>query len=459
MEEEKKPNQEHDDFFELPEEAQAGGGDSLDLAQFTKRSKMIERICAVILAIVAAATCFFVGWLSHYFSLDKGVRDFLWAKDQTNRHYYEEIDNDKLYDDIMSALESQLDPYSYFYSNEEYARILRESEGQNEGLGIYLIQTAEGLRVYDVIENSPAQAAGMRRGMFILAYGKGSILEPMGAYSKFQTFLSEQSGEFSLRCGYEADGADAKVLRVAKREYLAAYTYYRDSELTCVFRGEEKIALTSIEQEWTALPQDTAYVRLMEFNGNAGQEFRICLEKMKERGKKHLILDLRGNGGGYMSVLCEIASYLLRNATGGQPTVTNVKYKDGSIASYRANANEYFDFFTEESKITVLADDGTASASECLIGAMYDYGTIAFEDIYLSKTAQEAVGCTYGKGIMQSHFTSASGDVMKLTVATVHWPTSDRCIHGVGVTEENGAHAIVAPVIEKGDSFLDQLLA
>jgi hypothetical protein len=274
-----------------------------------------------------------------------------------------------------------------------------------------------------------------------------------GSATDLYYFISDQTGEFGLKCGYEQDGSDAQEYRMTKQSYLASYCLYRDSETSYGFRGDTALSLTETGDPIPSLPSDTAYIQLIEFNGNAATEFEQCLRVMKSRGKNNLILDLRNDGGGYLDIMRSIASHLLKNATGSSPVVATANYpKSGKTTSFYATGNDYYSYFTESSHVYLLANAGTASASECLIGAMVDYGTIAFSDIVLQGEVGSAR--TYGKGIMQSHFPSISGDVMKLTVATVHWPVSGKSIHGVGVTEADGARAIDTPTLEKGDSFL-----
>ncbi|MDE7373288.1 MAG: hypothetical protein K2N18_04415, partial [Clostridia bacterium] len=116
-------------------------------------------------------------------------------------------------------------------------------------------------------------------------------------------------------------------------------------------------------------------------------------------------------------------------------------------------------YYFDDARITVLADEHTASASECLIGVMIDYETIGFSDIYLHKNGKGEAR-TYGKGIMQtSHDDDPSGGALKLTTAEIFWPKSDRSIHGVGVTPNDGANAISSPLLPgANDSFLQEVI-
>ena len=160
---------------------------------------------------------------------------------------------------------------------------------------------------------------------------------------------------------------------------------------------------------------------------------------MKKRGKTKLIFDLRANGGGYMDVLKEIVELLVK--ADGNIIYSYVKEK-GKDTTFTTRS-KYDDFLKN---IVVLADGGTASASECLIGAMLSYGEkeggngFSASDVLVGYNARRGDYSTYGKGIMQTTYMLSSGGALKLTTAKIFWADGKTCIHGVGVTpvsEEN----------------------
>jgi carboxyl-terminal processing protease len=164
------------------------------------------------------------------------------------------------------------------------------------------------------------------------------------------------------------------------------------------------------------------------------------MDKFRADGKKNLVLDLRGNGGGYVKIASSIASYFCKNATGKRPVIAVEDYGEYQ-AKTKADGNYYNDYFSSNSRICVLADVNTASASETLIGAMLDYGTISYGDICLSELS--GVCKTYGKGIIQTTYPLLfGGDVVKLTTAVIRWPISNHCIHGRGILVEDGALSV-----------------
>lgn len=447
---------------EAERSAPSGGGAPAEGgAAPAKKRSALKIVCAAVLALILLLGAFAAGWLGSCFSTDPRLRELEWLLETLEKEHYRDTDMDAVYEELYDA--AMPDIFSTYYSPEEYARVLAESEGRNEGVGITVSNETDGVRIRAVVENSPAQNAGLRCGMFVLGYGDvgGEVLT--GNSSELVAFIGERSGNFVLYASFDAaDEADADTaFTLARGEYAAAYVVYRDSETSYAFRGESA-ALTETHEPLAGLDEETAYLRLDGFDGNCAEEFAACLSLMKSRGRSNLVLDLRGNGGGYMSDLQAISAHLLKNAEGNSPVVARAVFRDGSETLYRADGNDYAAYFTDESRITVLADENTASASECLIGALIDYGTIGYEDIYLRHDAEAGVCRTYGKGVMQSTFTTISGDAFRLTVAEIFWPNGNS-IHEKGVTPfypQAGAHAVTAPMLPDGtDAFLAQALA
>ena len=425
-----------------------------------RKKKRVRAILAVLLALVVAAVGFTAGWLGKFYSVDPRLRELEWILGLLEDEHYQDVDMDAVYEDLYDA--AMPDIFSHYYTPEEYARRVAESQGHNEGVGVTLVADAdEGVRIYSVVENSPAQAAGLAAGMYVLGYSSvGGEVQTPSVPSDVTSFVRAQEGEFVLYASYDpADPADASTAHtLAAAAYEAAYVVYRDSGKSYAFRGENA-ALTETGDPLAGLDADTAYIRLDSFDGNCAEEFAACLDVMKERGRTNLIIDLRGNGGGYMRDLQSISSHLLKDASDSRPVVAYAQYRDGTRRDYAATGNDYDAYFTDASRVCVLADENSASASECLIGALIDYGTIGYDDIFLRMDEGAEHYSTYGKGVMQSTFVSSSGGAFQLTVARIYWP-SGNCIHERGITDEDGAVGIAAPSVRgEEDVFLQRVLA
>ncbi len=420
----------------------------------TRKRKQDAVLRAVGCALIALVF-FFIGWISRWYSLGGKTRSLLWAIKTAQNNFYQEIGEDEMYDRLFSAFE--LDPYSAYYTKEQYALIASSQGGEGADTGMAISSQEEKLRVFLVQGNSPAERAGVLPGMYIHRMGEDASTLHEGGMSELQALVNAHPDGFSIECGYDKEGVGAQVYTLSSEEYYVADCLYRDNEIAVRFlRGEE--------DPWQApvgaiagLPADTAYIRIDQFFGTAASEFRSCLEFMKSRGREHLILDLRCNGGGYLNVFQEISTYLMRNAEEKNPVVTTARYRGGREEIYRATGNSFGAYFGEQAKVYILADENTASASECLIGALVSYGTTDYSEIFLRE--ENGVAKTYGKGIMQSAYPDAQGNVLKLTSAEIFWPNG-KSIHGVGVTPEDGAIPITAPLIRGAeDTFLTQVLA
>lgn len=187
------------------------------------------------------------------------------------------------------------------------------------------------------------------------------------------------------------------------------------------------------------LPSDTALIVFTGFEGNAAEEFKTALDYMQEKGKTKLILDMRNNGGGFMTTLADIASYLINNdGKKASPVAIAIDKKGGEDVFYTSGNN----FYSNVKKMSIIANGNTASASECLIGALDYYGkksgNIEFSRDMLVLTYNSAREdyCTYGKGIMQTTYTLSTGGAFKLTTARIYQPDGETCIHGKGITTD-----------------------
>ncbi len=338
---------------------------------------------------------------------------------------------------------------------------LKNGEEDDADIGLSVSMVREPMRVYQVVGNSSADRAGLKRGMYILKYGATDNVTEMrsGSYASFQSFIGTlKSNTFYLCCGFDKAGTDAKTYPVSMEAYSASYCLYRDNQEGYRFRSDKAVndkgelikpVMVKTHEKLNDLDDKTAYISFSQFTADAAKEFEQCLKIMKDKGRKNLILDLRGNGGGNMDVLQEIAAYLMREGSGSQK-IAYGKFRNGATVSYSAKS-EFGSYFAADSRITVLADEYTASASECLIGAMIDYKTCNYSDIYLHQDGRTGVARTYGKGIMQTFYEDSEGNALKLTAADLYWPKSNKTIHGTGITVADGANAIESPLLPGAD--------
>ncbi|MBQ8284568.1 MAG: hypothetical protein IJX75_05715 [Clostridia bacterium] len=429
---EKEPNIEQDE----PTKEEIGEQTKTEVS--VKKCKGVHWVLCVIIAVCS----FLGGVLAVNLSLDPEMRALMRAKSAIDALYYKEIDDSDFYRVLFNAMNGQvLDDYSWYMTADEYAESNKEATGSRSGLGlVFLTKNAENqpqMLITRVCGNSPAEAAGLTAGEYVVGFGKSQTeMTESNVFDEFSAFLNEYDAEerFFIRV---RQGETERIVEIYKSEYVENYVFYRTNTTAYRFTGKKATDLVEGGLSLPTLPADTAYIRLQQFNGSAATEFDKVMQIFKNEGKKHLVLDLRGNGGGYLDVMQRIASYFCKNTKSKKPVVAVADYGEYK-EKFDASGNYFYQYFTDESRICVLADSDTASASECLIGCMVDYGATAFADICL--TEKNGVAKTFGKGIMQTTYPFPfSGDAIKLTTAQILWPTSNRCIHGRGVLPEDGA--------------------
>lgn len=402
-----------------------------------KKSKNPLWPCLIAAGI--ALVSFGGGVLARQLSLDKEMRSLIRLKNRVQNSYYQEITDEEFYKTLFDAVSNELlDDYSKYMTADEYAQSRSDAKGEQSGVGlVFSTQTASGkdqLFVQRVCGNSPAEAAGIVAGDYVLGFGasESEITESVH-FDEFVEFLANYAAGESFYVKFQSQG----VVRLWKEAYVENYVFYRTSENAYCFTGKSANVLTEQGEPLTFLDDDTAYIRLTQFNGAAVEEFSQAMNLMKVQQKSNLVLDLRGNGGGYLDIMREISSYFCKTAQEDEPVVAVADYGEYR-EEFTAPDNTYWDYFNENSRVCVLADRDTASASECLIGCMIDYGTISYGDICLFERDGEAK--TYGKGIMQTTYPLGGfgGDAVKLTTARICWPKELYCIHGRGILPQDG---------------------
>lgn len=410
-----------------------------------KKGKTAKKVWKIVGCIFLAVAIFASGALTFWLSLDKGMRKLIWIKDKIDEEYYQDISDDEFYSTIYDAINNDLlDPYSYYMTADEYKESEQTLAGKKGGIGTMLLtkdtEDNDQILITRVSGNSPAERAGLTEGDKIIGFGlsEDAMTESQN-FQAFSDFLGALDVNESFYVKVLSGGAE-KTLSLAKEIYVENYVFYRTNNSSYAFSGD-KNEWTARSDQLAALPDQTAYIRLIQFGGSVSKGFARAMKQFRQDGKTDLILDLRGNTGGYLDLMQEIAAYFGKNAKGDSPVAVLADYGDKMVA-YDARGNVYDEYFKPESRICVLADIDTASASECLIGFMLDYGALSYENICLSKRG--GVAKTYGKGIMQTtyYLDWFEKDALKLTTAEIRWPVSKTSIHGRGILPEDGAKTV-----------------
>ncbi len=436
-----------------------GAGGTADTAEITAgrggaaaRKKSNMKILAVILAAAIFILAFFAGFFTHWISSGRTVRtlsEVLRLIDKAAVDYTNS-GTDKNGEDAVRAVVEELlwyDRYAQYYTPEEYRTATAESQGNYSGFGVSFLSGGEiDNQIYSVTGNSPADRAGIEAGDVIVAAkraGEAEFTELSGEDAAIDYLGGVARGEeitLKLKRGETLFEATLK-----RETYEVAYIEYHDSEGSLFFRSDDGGTPQGVWQEgdeFSYLAEDTAYITFSLFEGRAAEQLETALDFMAERGRDKLILDIRGNGGGYMDVLTDIAALLI-DKSGGY-TLTYVREKSDT-EEYRVKSDKYTHDLTA---VTVLADENTASASECLLGAMLCYGEDVCEagfslaDIIIEYNEGRDNYSTYGKGIMQTTYMLSTGGALKLTTAQIFWPDNTTCVQDAGIVQTDPANCL-----------------
>lgn len=311
-------------------------------------------------------------------------------EDVISEYYYQDVDIDVdamtegMYAGMVSALG---DPYSVYYTEEEWEEMMRDTEGIYYGIGAYLmIDQVTGLgKISGVIENTPAQEAGLRENdLLYLVDGEST------AGMELSDIVSRVKGE-------EGTKVHLTIYREGESDYLEVDVERRKIEAPTV--------------KYEILKNNIGYIQITEFDDVTTDQFTEALAVVKGAHANGLILDLRGNPGGSLNVVVDIARQLLPK---GLIVYTEDKY--GEREEYNCDGRRQLDM-----PLVVLVNGNSASASEILAGAIKDYkmGTL--------------VGTTtFGKGIVQRILPLTDGTALKLTISAYYTPNGNN-IHGVGI--------------------------
>ena len=305
-------------------------------------------------------------------------------------YYYqdEDIDKDAMIEGMYSGMVDALgDPYSVYYTAEEWDQLMQETEGIYYGIGAYIsLDPATGLgKINGVIANTPAEEAGLRENDLIY-----------------------------LIDGESAQGLDLSeiVSRVKGEEGTIVHlTIYREGETDYLEIDVERRKIESPTVNYEVYENGIGYIQITEFDDVTTDQFTEALAVIKGSKAKGLILDLRGNPGGSLPVVVDIARMILPK---GLIVYTEDKY--GARDEYTCDGGHELNM-----PLVVLVNGNSASASEILAGAIKDYG----KGTLIGTT-------TFGKGIVQRVMPLSDGTALKLTISAYYTPNGNN-IHGVGI--------------------------
>ena len=305
--------------------------------------------------------------------------------ESVDKQYVDTVNFEKLVEKGIVEMLKELDPHSTYIPKKDVQQTNEPLEGNFDGIGVTFQMIKDTINIMEVLVGGPSEKVGLLPGDKIIkvdtsvACGKG---------------ISNSWVQKHLR-GKKGTKVEVTVKRGRNPQPLV-FTITRD-----------KIPMNSINVSYM-VDDEVGYIRLERFARTSPNEFKEAITKLKKQGLKHLIFDLRGNGGGYLDVAFSIADEFI---------------KDGKMIVYTDNFRKTGQQFVsstrgdfEKGKLVILVDEGSASASEIVTGAVQDWD----RGIVMGRR-------TFGKGLVQKPIYLPDGAMIRLTISHYYTPTG-RCI-------------------------------
>jgi len=293
--------------------------------------------------------------------------------------YVDTLNMDTLAEDAIKAMLDNLDPHSIFIPAKYLQQVNEDLQGNFEGIGVEFQIIKDTVHVVNVLQGGPSNKAGISTGDKFLFVGDSSVAGNRINSEKIKSLLRGKGGSI-VNIVMLRNGAQ-KEFRIAR----------------------SAIPLHSVDAAYMA-DSITGFIHLNKFSGTSYEECMQAMEKLQGQGMKKLILDLRNNGGGILSEAVDIADEFLDNDK-------LIVYTQGSKlpkVEYRCKRPGLF----EDGKLAILVDEGSASASEVLAGALQDWDRA----VIIGRR-------TFGKGLVQEQYSLPGGSALRLTVARYYTPT------------------------------------
>lgn len=305
--------------------------------------------------------------------------------------YLEDVDENELTESMYAGLIDGLgDPYSRYYTVDEYKSLNEETEGSYQGIGIVMQQNPDTgvITIVRCYEGAPGAEAGVL---------PGDILYKVNDKEVTGTELAEVAKKIKSQ---DTDVVHLTLARDGENDYI-------DID---VKKAQVEIPVVAHEM----LANQVGYIAVYEFTGVTVQQYNDAYNELKGQGMKKLVVDLRGNPGGLLTAVCDIF-----NNIAPEKLIVYTEDKNGQKEEYLSGEGTALDV-----PMAVLVNGNSASASEIFAGAVQDYGLGTL------------VGTTtFGKGIVQKVTPLTDGSAVKLTISKYYTPNG-RNIHGTGITPD-----------------------
>ena len=313
------------------------------------------------------------------------ILKLMYAGNIISRFYVDDTDNNKITEAGVKAMLKELDPHSTYTDPKETKALLEQMQGSFSGIGIQFNVVADTLYVIQTTKNGPSERVGILAGDKIVEVNDTIIAGVKMERGEIMSRLRGAKGS-TVKIGVRRKGIDR----------LLEFDIVRDDISTKTVNAAYMI------------DKQNGYIRITSFGAKTHEEFATKLDSLKALGMKNLIIDLEGNGGGYLNAAVDIVSELID--------------EDKLVVYTEGKKNPRYDYMSKgkgrflKGNLVVIVDETSASAAEILSGAVQDWD----RGLVVGRRS-------FGKGLVQRPFNLPDGSMIRLTIARYYTPAG-RCI-------------------------------
>lgn len=305
--------------------------------------------------------------------------------------YLDDVSEEDMAEGAFKGVVAALgDPYSEYYTEEEYESLMESTSGEYNGIGVSISQKEENgeITIATVFDDTPAKEAGIQEGDVIVAVD-GNDMTGKSSQDVVSMIKGKTDGTVTITVMRNGEKLDLQV-EIRKVERPTVANHMMDGNI--------------------------GYIKLSEFDGVSTSQFSEALNELNDQGMEKLVIDIRDNPGGRLDVVCDLLDLFVDK----DKLIVYTKDKNGN------KQEEYtrYDASVKDIPISIIVNGNSASAAEVFTGVMQDYG--------LAKIVGTQ---TFGKGIVQKILDMGDGSAVKLTVSKYYLP-NDENIHGQGITPD-----------------------
>ena len=314
--------------------------------------------------------------------LNKDIQKFKEILTLIDRNYVDEVNTTDLVEDAIEHMLSKLDPHSYYISAEDKVEANEDLQGNFEGIGVEFNIFQDTIVVVTPLSGGPSEALGIMSGDQIIKIDGKEVAGVGFTNRDVQKHLKGPKGSkvtVSVKRGNKKSLIDFEIIR-------------------------DKIPTTSVDASYM-IDDKIGYIKISRFAATTYEEFHEALKGLLDQGMKKLILDLQGNGGGYMNHAINIADEFIKGDK-------KIVYTLGKESRFNSQAFGQRKGLFEEGELIVLINEGSASASEIVTGALQD-----------NDRALIVGRRSFGKGLVQAPIDLSDGSEVRLTISRYYTPS------------------------------------